>query len=119
VRGASQSCHFMGLPGNPVSSWVTFMLLVRPFVLALQGVSATALPMRQAVAQFNLPKPDRRREFLRVRETREGLQAFPNQSSGVLTSVVWADGLLDNPPGQSIAVGDTVRWVSWNDWAVT
>jgi molybdopterin molybdotransferase len=119
VRGASQNCHFMGLPGNPVSSWVTFMLLVRPFVLALQGARATALPMRSGVANFNLPKPDRRREFLRVRETPEGLEAFANQSSGVLTSVVWADGLLDNPPGQSIAVGDAVRWVSWSDGSVT
>jgi molybdopterin molybdotransferase len=115
VRGASQACHFMGLPGNPVSSWVTFLLLVRPFVLALQGVTATALPLREAVANFHLPKPDRRREFLRVRETPQGLELFPNQSSGVLTSVAWADGVLDNPPGQGIAVGDVVRWVPWKD----
>jgi len=59
-----------------------------------------------------LAKPDRRREFLRVRLNQEGaLELFTNQSSGVLTSAVWADGLLDNPPGQAIARGDVVRFL--------
>jgi molybdopterin molybdotransferase len=108
-------CHFMGLPGNPVASWVTFLVLVRPFLLALQGRADAGLPLREAVADFDWPKPDRRREFLRVRQGANGLERFANQSSGVLASVVWAEGLVDNPPLQTIAKGDIVRWVSWKD----
>ena len=104
--------HFIGLPGNPVSSFVTFVLLVRPFVQRLQGmanVAPSALPMR---ADFDWPKPDRRREFLRARiNARGGLDLFPNQSSGVLTSTVWGDGLIDNPPQHAIAAGETVRFL--------
>jgi molybdopterin molybdotransferase len=63
-------------------------------------------------ADFDWPRPDRRREFLRARLNAEGgLALFPNQSSGVLTSAVWADGLIDNPPGQAIARGDLVRFL--------
>jgi molybdopterin molybdotransferase len=102
----------IGLPGNPVSSFVTFLVVVAPVLRALQGGSGqlpTGLPL---VAGFDWPKPDKRREFLRVRLAADGrLELFPNQSSGVLTSAVWADGLLDNPPGQAIAAGDTVRFL--------
>lgn len=104
--------HFMGLPGNPVSSFVTFLLLVRPFLLRLQGVTDIAMKSVAARADFAWPKGDKRREFLRVRRnTSGGLDLFPNQSSGVLTSAVWGDGLVDNPPSGVIAVGDTVQFV--------
>ena len=107
-------CHFIGLPGNPVSSFVTFMLLVRPFVLRLMGVHDVALTASSARADFAWSRPDKRREFLRVRRNGAGgLDLFPNQSSGVLTSAVWADGVVDNPPGQAIAVGDAVRFITW------
>jgi molybdopterin molybdotransferase len=106
---------FLGLPGNPVSVFVTFLLTVRPVLLALQGVAAAeaarlpALPLRAA---FDWPKPDRRREFVRARVEADGTVAlFPNQSSGVLTSAVWADGLVDIAAGQTIARGDTVRFL--------
>jgi molybdopterin molybdotransferase len=107
------SAYFLGLPGNPVSSFVTFLLFVRPFLLRLQGVSGDveprALPMR---ADFDWPKADRRNEFLRARiNGHGGLELFPNQGSGVLTSTVWGDGLIDCPPGQAIARGDTVRFI--------
>jgi molybdopterin molybdotransferase len=115
-RSAGQgACHFMGLPGNPVASWVTFLVLVRPFLLALQGRSDAGLPLQEAVAAFDWPRADKRREFLRVRHGANGLERFANQSSGVLASVVWAEGLVDNPPGQTIAKGDTVRWMRWKD----
>jgi len=103
---------FIGLPGNPVSSFVTFLLAVAPVLRALQGLPA-ALPRGLPLpAGFDWPKPDKRREFLRARLNDQGeLVLFANQSSGVLTSAVWADGLVDNPPGQAIAKGDTVRFL--------
>ncbi len=101
---------FIGLPGNPVSAFVTFLLIVAPTLRALQGCTS-AMPAAVSVrADFDWPKPDRRREFLRARFNAEGgLDLFPNQSSGVLTSAVWADGLIDNPGGQAIRRGDSVR----------
>ena len=109
--------HIAGLPGNPVSSFMTFLLLVRPFLLALQGASRTAPQAVSMRADFDWPRADKRREFLRVRTTPEGgLALFPNQGSGVLTSTVWGDGVVDNPGGQAIARGDTVRFVPFSAW---
>jgi molybdopterin molybdotransferase len=114
---AGQACHFMGLPGNPVSSFVTFLLLVRPFLLALEGVTQTDIARTQMTAHFDWPRADKRREFLRVkRNAQGGLDLFPNQSSGVLTSAVWGDGVVDNPAGQTISKGDTVRFISFAEW---
>ncbi len=112
--GPQDACHFAGLPGNPVSSYVTFMLLVRPFLLRLQGV-ADVTPVRMALpAHFDLPRGDKRREFLRVRRNAAGgLDLFPNQSSGVLTSAAWGDGLVDNPANTTIAKGDIVQFISF------
>ncbi len=110
--GRSTVCHFMGLPGNPVSSFVTFLLLVRPFLLKLQGATQTEVPALRLRADFDLPRPDRRREFLRARRNgRGGLDLFTNQSSGVLTSTHWADGLIDHPAGSTIVAGDLVRFI--------
>ncbi len=110
--GRVQGTHFIGLPGNPVSSYVTFLLLVRPFLLKLQGVTELATPSIAATAHFDWPRADRRREFLRARRNDAGgLDLFANQSSGVLTSAVWGDGLVDNPPGQTVQYGDSVRFI--------
>ncbi len=104
--------HFIGLPGNPVSSFVTFLLLVRPFILKLQGATAWAPQSIALPAHFEWLKADKRREFLRVRQNAEGgLDLFDNQSSGVLTSAVWGDGFIDNPAGQAIAHGDMVKFI--------
>jgi molybdopterin molybdotransferase len=111
-RPDGSAALLVGLPGNPVSSFVTWLLAVSAVLRALQGMPAAlprGLPLR---ADFDWPKPDKRREFLRVRLNAEGgIELFANQSSGVLTSAVWADGLLDNPPGQAIRRGDTVRFL--------
>jgi molybdopterin molybdotransferase len=116
AHGRVDAAHFIGLPGNPVSSFVTFLLLVRPFLLRMQGVQDVALPSQPMRADFDWPRADRRQEFLRVkRNAQGGLDLFPNQSSGVLTSVVWGDGLLDNPPGRTIARGDMVQCISLGD----
>jgi molybdopterin molybdotransferase len=113
--GQVGTAHFIGLPGNPVSSFVTFLLLVRPFLLRLQGVTDVAPESMTATAHFDWPKADKRREFLRVkRDAAGGLALFDNQSSGVLTSAVWADGLVDNPAGQTIAHGDTVQFMPFS-----
>ena len=110
--GRVEKAHFIGLPGNPVSSFVTFVLLVRPFLLKLQGAHALAPRAVELPAHFEWPRADKRREFLRVRRNGNGgLELFPNQSSGVLTSVSWADGLVDNPAGRTIAIGDTVSFL--------
>ncbi len=111
-RPDGSQAYFIGLPGNPVSSYVTFAVLVRPFLCKLQGRNqCRAYPMTLQ-ANFEWPKADKRREFLRVkRNASGGLDLFPNQGSGVLTSLVWADGFVDNPPGKTIAFGDNVRFI--------
>jgi molybdopterin molybdotransferase len=114
--GRVQEAHFIGLPGNPVSSFVTFLLLVRPFLLQLQGASQIAPESTALPAHFTWPRADKRREFLRVRRNAAGgLDLFDNQSSGVLTSAVWGDGLVDNPPAQTIAPGDLVRFIPFSE----
>ena len=114
-NSAQAETWFIGLPGNPVSSFVTFLLFVRPFILKLQGRDAgmpQSYPMR---ADFDWLKGDRRNEFLRVKiNAQGGLDLFPNQSSGVLTSASWGDGLVDCPPGQAFKVGDMVKYIPFS-----
>ena len=113
--GQIADAHFIGLPGNPVSSFVTFLLLVRPFVRKLQGATQIAPESIAACAHFTWDRADKRREFLRVRRNAAGgLDLFDNQSSGVLTSAVWADGLVDNPAGNTIGHGDVVRFMPFS-----
>jgi molybdopterin molybdotransferase len=111
-RTNGSAAWFIGLPGNPVSSFITFLLAVRPLLMWLQGVADAAprsLPVR---ADFDWPRADKRREFLRVRRNGGGgVDLFTNQGSGVLTSTVWADGLVDTPPGQAIRRGDMVAYL--------
>lgn len=109
---------FVGLPGNPVSSYVTLLMLVRPLVLQLQGRADAQVPpagvLVPAASPWPLPgsKVDKRREFLRARLNHQGhAELYPNQGSGVLTSVAWAEGLIDNPPGTGFQVGEMIRFV--------
>jgi molybdopterin molybdotransferase len=107
----------IGLPGNPVSSFVTWLLAVGTVLRNLQGLPSDLPRAQSAQAAFDWPKPDKRREFLRVRFNAEGsLDLFANQSSGVLTSAVWADGLVDNPGGQVIRSGDRVAFLPLSEW---
>ena len=111
--GRVGSAHFIGLPGNPVSSFVTFAVLVRPFLLKLQGATSLAPCPMTLPAHFDWPRPDKRREFLRVRRNAQGgLDLFPNQSSGVLTSVSWADGVADIAAGRSVVRGEGIPFIS-------
>lgn len=113
--GKLAGAHFIGLPGNPVSSYVTFLMLVRPFLLKLQGAAEVAASPIALPAHFDWPKADKRREFLRARRNAAGgLELFSNQSSGVLTSAVWGEGVIDNPAGRTIAHGDMVQFIPFS-----
>jgi molybdopterin molybdotransferase len=107
---------FIGLPGNPVSSFVTFLIFVRPFLLKTQGQDETAPRAIDARADFDWPEPDARREFLRVKwNSKGGLDLYATQDSAVLTSTSWADGLLDNPARHAIRKGDRVRFLPYSE----
>ncbi|MEJ8811359.1 gephyrin-like molybdotransferase Glp [Variovorax ureilyticus] len=113
--GRIGDAHLTGLPGNPVSSFLTFLLLVRPFLLTLQGAERVAIEPVAMRADFDWPRADRRREFLRARRNAAGgLDLFGNQSSGVLTSTVWGDGVIDTPAGQPFKAGDMVQFIPFS-----
>ncbi len=117
TKAAAQPCYFMGLPGNPVSSYVTYLCVVWPFLAALQGIVQPAPSAFLLPVHFDWPRPDKRREFLRVRRNGQGgLDLFPNQSSGVLTSAVWGDGLIDVAPDQALRHGDVVSYWPFSHW---
>jgi molybdopterin molybdotransferase len=108
------------LPGNPVSTFVTFCLFVRPFILRRQGVWEIAPKHFNVRADFVWPKPGARREYLRAKlqqgeDGMVGVSIFPNQSSGVLTSVVWGDGLVDMHVGETVQPGQLVRFIPFSE----
>ena len=107
---------FIGLPGNPVSSFVTFLIFVRPFLLKTQGQTETAPRSIDARADFDWTEPDARREFLRVKwNAQGGLELYPTQDSAVLTSTAWADGLVDNPARHAIRKGERVTFLPYSE----
>jgi molybdopterin molybdotransferase len=112
--GSVEKAFFIGLPGNPVSSFVTFLIFVRPFLLKTQGLADVTPKSITARADFDWPEPDARREFLRVKwNAQGGLDLYPTQDSAVLTSTSWADGLVDNPAAHAIRKGDAVRFLPY------
>jgi molybdopterin molybdotransferase len=118
--GRAGEADFIGLPGNPVSAFVTFVLMALPFLRIRMGLPAYDLNQRtMMVAGFEWTKPDRRREFIRVRQERQPdgtvlLQRWPNQGSGVMSSVAWADGLVELEPGEVVRPGQTVPYLRLN-----
>jgi len=111
VYGQVGQADFMGLPGNPVSAFVVFCLFVRPFLLKRMGAQPEQPLAFLVPAAFDWPKPGKRREFLRARLEHGQAVLYPSQSSGVLTSVAWADGLVDIPIGSTVEPGDTVTFI--------
>ncbi|MNF64675.1 Molybdopterin molybdenumtransferase [compost metagenome] len=101
----------IGLPGNPASTLVTFGLLARPYLLRRLGV-AEVEPLGFAVpAGFTWKKPGNRREYLRARLENGRAVIYPNQSSGVLRSAAWAEGLVEVLEGTTLAEGDSLRFI--------
>ena len=116
VYGRVNEADFIGLPGNPVSAFVTFCLFVRPFLLKRMGVADVLYRAFAVQADFAWTKPGARREFLRAKLQANGkLALFPNQSSGVLTSCAWSDGLVDLEIGQTIRPGDWLRFIPFSE----
>jgi molybdopterin molybdotransferase len=116
VYGRVDEADFIGLPGNPVSAFVTFCLFVRPFLLKRMGAREVLYRAFPVKAGFAWGKPGARREFLRARIQGDGSAAlYPNQSSGVLTSCAWADGLVDLEVGQTVQPGDWVRFIPFSE----
>jgi molybdopterin molybdotransferase len=119
--GKINQTPFIGLPGNPVSVFATFMLFVSPVIKTLQGrywQKPTAIPV---TAGFDWPKPDSRREFLRARLEQDenlGLVAriYHNQDSGVLTSTAWAQGFVEMAEGATLKTGDKVDYLPFSEF---
>ena len=116
VRRDGGKAWFIGLPGNPVSAIVTFLIMVRPFILRLQGVADVTPRAFNLRADFDWLRPDVRAEFLRARmNDNGGVELYPNQGAGVVTSLCWGDGLVFNKPGLAINKGDSVRFVPFSE----
>ncbi len=118
--GTIEDTDFIGVPGNPVSALVTFMLFVRPYILRRQGVTRVVHRKITVKAGFSWGRPRKRREYIRVRlvtddqgETRAEL--FPRQGSDVLTSTVWADGLAEIPEDTTLVPGDKVAYTPFSE----
>jgi len=109
--GRIGSAYFIGLPGNPVSSFVTFVLIVRPFLLRLMGADEVLPTVITVPAAFTWSKPDARREFLRARLEADGRATiFPDQGSATIASLTWANGLVEIPERTPVNPGDPVRF---------
>ncbi|HRH81309.1 MAG TPA: molybdopterin molybdotransferase MoeA [Thiobacillaceae bacterium] len=111
VFGRVGEADFLGLPGNPVSAFVVFCLFVRPFLVKRMGGEARPPTTFTVPAGFAWSKPGKRREFLRARVEDGRAVLYPSQSSGVLTSAAWADGLVDLEAGITVRDGDPVRYL--------
>jgi len=112
---------FIGAPGNPVSLFVTFCLFARPFILRSQGVTEGVLPVPiTALTDFEWPKPDKRREFARARlvldDTGQArVSLFASRSSGMLSSLTWANGLAVIYEGQTLSKGEKIQFLPFSE----
>ncbi|MFI8222992.1 gephyrin-like molybdotransferase Glp [Pseudomonas sp. NPDC085632] len=113
--GHFRNVPVIGLPGNPASTLVTFALLTRPYLLRRQGVRDVE-PLKFTVpAGFDWPVAGNRREYLRGRLEQGRATVYRNQSSGVLRSAAWADGLVEVLEGRTLSAGDEVIFVPLSD----
>lgn len=115
--GSIDDTPVLGLPGNPASVLISFMVIVMPYIRKRQG-RPDALPIGECLpADFTTHSPSIRREFVRARKTGNGatasVSAAPNQSSGVLSAACWSSGLAVVPENSTINVGDPVMYYSY------
>jgi molybdopterin molybdotransferase len=110
--GQVRGTPFLGLPGNPVSVFVTLLVIGRPYLFACQGIADTQVKPVPHVAGFD-KKGSAREDFLRVRATESDVELFSNQSSGVLFSTTWGDGLVRQGLGRDIRKGDLVDFLPY------
>jgi len=109
AHGRIGAAAFVGLPGNPVSSWVTFVMLVQPFVRRLGGETRSAPVRCLLTAGFDWTKPDNREEFLRGHLNDAGqIVLHDRQDSHILSSVCESEGLVRIPPGETVTQGQSV-----------
>jgi molybdopterin molybdotransferase len=112
---------FIGSPGNPVSLFVTFCLFARPFIQRMQGMNPVPAPRRiRAAAGFDWPKPNERREYHRARLVTGAdgtaiVEVFPSRSSADLTSLTWADGLVELKEHRSFRAGEPVELIPFGE----
>jgi molybdopterin molybdotransferase len=114
VFGRHGEKFLFGLPGNPVSAFVTFLLLARPALLRWQGAARVGLPASTGILVEPLSNPDDRRHFMRVTvDEKGGVRSAGTQASHVLSSLAQADGLVDVPPSTTLPTGTTVQVLRW------
>ncbi len=121
VYGTINNTAFIGLPGNPVSAFVTFCLFVCPHLKKMQNKHQFLPTSFQVKAAFNWPKPDKRREFLRARlsQNEHGMAQvgiYKHQGSGVLMSTSWATGVIEVPENTAIQQGDMVNYIPYAEF---
>ncbi|SFV89370.1 Molybdopterin biosynthesis protein MoeA [hydrothermal vent metagenome] len=114
--GHIDEAAFIGLPGNPVSAMVTFFLFVQPFIRKMQGISLYQNQSMQVQCDFDWHRARPRREFVRVRLNHSTVPAsaelYPKQGSDVLSSMVWADGLIEVPEDSTFSQGKILNYYS-------
>ena len=107
----------MGLPCILVSACATFCFFALPFILGMMALQDVMPRRMQVVADFDWPKEGPRREFVRAQlHTDDGIvkaTLYPSQGSGVLTSTVWAHGLVEIPEHSTVKRGDSVTWLDF------
>ncbi len=113
---------FAGLPGNPAAAVVTFFAIARPVILKLSGRAATTARRYPVRAAFDYKKKAGRLEWLRVRlrQSGGGLSAvkFPADGSGILTSIVESDGLVELPEElETLEEGAMVDFIPFNEFS--
>lgn len=109
--GDVKGVPFIGLPGNPVSGFVVFLMLARPYLLRLSGLVDVDMRPQHIRADFEWKKAGTREEFVRVRRNDQGgLDLYRTQNSQVLSSCAWADGLVDIPAGTTVRLGSFVNY---------
>ncbi|GMR18829.1 MAG: molybdopterin molybdotransferase MoeA [Gammaproteobacteria bacterium] len=115
--GHVKNTPFIGLPGNPVAVFVTFCLFARPYLLKTQGMTGIRPERLKVKAGFDWNRAGPRREYARAQLQPDIMTAtlYPKQGSGVLSSVAWADGLVEIPENSTIKKGDDVTYLSFSD----